>query len=83
MENKTVLTITFLLADRMQFVTCHSAEHANEIANSLPAALEVRVSPATPAEIEMMEFAGVVPGGTLVERLRIDDYFARLEVECR
>jgi hypothetical protein len=75
-------TTTILLSDRLLQITCHSQVHAEQIAASLDA-LDARVRPATQAEVEMMEFAGVVPGGTLVDRLRIDDYFAKLEGVCQ
>jgi hypothetical protein len=75
-------TTTILLPDRLFHITCHSRAHAEQIAASLDA-LEVRVTPATPSEIDMMEIAGVVPGETLIDRLRIDDYFAKLEAICQ
>jgi hypothetical protein len=77
-----MFTTIVLLADRILHISCCSHEHADQIAASFDA-LEARVRPATPSEIAMAEYAGVVPGGTLIDRLQIDDYFAKLEGVCR
>jgi hypothetical protein len=74
---------TVLMPDHVLHISCYSREHADQIAASLPGAIDVCITPATQTEIEIMQFAGVLPGGTLQDRLRIDDFFARLEVACR
>jgi hypothetical protein len=75
-------TATILLFDCIMHITCLSRTHADQIAASFDA-LEARVRPATPSEIAMAEYAGVIDGGTLIDRLQIDDYFAKLEGVCR
>ena len=71
-------TVVALFSDRILHITCHSQAHAISVVQSYSDAIETFVCPATAGEVTTMEFDGVCPGATLVDRLRIDDYFARL-----
>jgi hypothetical protein len=47
-----IYTVTFASNDCLMNICCHSREHADRIAASLPDPLEVHITPATQAEIE-------------------------------